>query len=188
MYYVSFFTVEQESTPNRIKNIDVVPTILKEASFRSRKWMRLGEKLGISKEALDNVNGDSIPQCLQECLAVWAKEKSPTWKDLIDALNAIGEAKAAEHISKYKYVQPVILYFSTYINGFYYLHPLGIIINLQKLLLINFHYILLYFFFFQVFNYETFYNCTLQFCGLIKEIFLSLNFNNIILIQSNDKY
>ena len=100
--------IEQASIPNSIKNIDVVPTILKEASFRSRKWMRLGEKLGLSTEALDNVNGDSITQCLQECLAVWAKEKSPTWKDLIDALNAIGETKAAKHISKF-IVQPVIL-------------------------------------------------------------------------------
>lgn len=86
---------------NYIKNIDIVPTILQEASFRARKWMKLGKALDLSKAALDSIKGDSISQCLDECLKVWMKEKHPTWKSLIDALNKIGETTAADNISKY---------------------------------------------------------------------------------------
>lgn len=83
--------------------MDTVSTLLKEGSFRFRKWLKLGLALGLDKSTLTSIQHDSTNKCLEECLAIWERKTgNPKWLDLVTALREIEEVAAADHIGEFK--------------------------------------------------------------------------------------
>lgn len=85
-----------------IEDVDTVLTILKEGSFRFRKWVKLGLSLKLDPSILNSIQHDSTTKCLEECLTAWKSgNKVLKWVDLIDALDKIDEKTAAEYIREF---------------------------------------------------------------------------------------
>ena len=51
--------------------------LLKDCNFPDKEWMRLGLKLGLAKNTLDNIETNhpsNVSRCLMECLFEWLKK------------------------------------------------------------------------------------------------------------------
>ena len=61
------------------------------------KWQKLGETLGIDEDLLDEIftNNETEDECLRAVLEQWL-QIHPTFEDLSDALQKIGEKQLAE--------------------------------------------------------------------------------------------
>ena len=66
----------------------------------THKWKQLGESLAIDEDHWDEIftNGETDEECLKEILDVWIKKSSPTWKEVADTVQMIGENKLAESL------------------------------------------------------------------------------------------
>ena len=66
----------------------------------SKDWKTIGVLLGVEKHILDKVKRDEegVTDCLQEMLSEWLNQVDPppTWKDLVEAVEAMNPAKAEE--------------------------------------------------------------------------------------------
>lgn len=81
-----------------------VLAMLKFFQFSSKKWYLLGAGLGIPKADLDVIKEDKCDchLCLMECLSVWLKNVTCSWKNLVKALcdTHVGERAIADGILK----------------------------------------------------------------------------------------
>ena len=63
------------------------------------KWTDIGTLLGVG-ESIDRISREKkrIHDCLREMLSEWLKQidPTPTWKELIDALEIVDKSKAKE--------------------------------------------------------------------------------------------
>ena len=63
-------------------------------------WKTIGTLLGLKSHVLERIRSDesSTMDCLQAVMSEWLKrvKPPPTWKELIDAIEAIDEQKAQE--------------------------------------------------------------------------------------------
>ena len=72
------------------------------------KWYELGEVVGISKEFLDKCRSYPSKECIIEVLDHWLRNKRPTWKDVAEALRALGLEDLSERmLSVYETGKPL---------------------------------------------------------------------------------
>ena len=65
----------------------------------THNWKKLGESLGVDEDFIDEIYTiETDEECLKKILKVWIKKSSPTWKEVADALQTIGENKLAESL------------------------------------------------------------------------------------------
>ena len=83
------------STPVNLENLfDALhPTV-------TPKWKLLGQVLGVDEDHIDEIftDGETDEECLKNVLEVWIKKSSPTWKEVADTVQKIGENKLAESL------------------------------------------------------------------------------------------
>jgi len=82
----------------RSLNVDNLVTELH--SVKS-EWQKLGEALGLDEDRLDEIFtiNESEEECLRVMLEVWfQKSWKPTWRDVANALVAIGEDQLPERL------------------------------------------------------------------------------------------
>ena len=77
--------------------------ILGDKRFPNHKWFDFGLKLNIIHNTLKDIEKDEggCNACLRECLAVWLKTGSATYKELIEAVRGIGEPPVADAIEEH---------------------------------------------------------------------------------------
>ena len=67
----------------------------------ANKWEDIGIQLDIDDGELAKVKADhqGCGSCLREMLRIWLKKVAePSWKDLVEALEYLGEEKLAQHL------------------------------------------------------------------------------------------
>ena len=69
------------------------------------KWENLGIFLAIDPGELNTIkaNDADCHNCLREMLKVWLKKPEPSWSNIIDALNDLGDEQLAKEL-KQKYI------------------------------------------------------------------------------------
>ena len=90
--------------------VEDLRVVMKELSDVCAKWYNIGVHLGVSVGALDAIEKQySDPtDCLRRTLTTWLKSSTPTWSNIIDALNAVGEVRLAADLQhKYCSSKPV---------------------------------------------------------------------------------
>ena len=91
---------QKEQTPPTIKSLikELYNTV-------ASKWEDIGILLDIEDGQLSKVKADnptSSENCLREMLRIWLKkvDPQPSWADLIESLNALGEEKVAQSLKE----------------------------------------------------------------------------------------
>ena len=65
----------------------------------THNWKKLAESLGVDEDFIDEIYTiETDEECLKKILNVWIKKSSPTWKEVADTLQTIGENKLAESL------------------------------------------------------------------------------------------
>ena len=70
----------------------------------AEKWKTIGILIGLESHILENIKKDEegVQNCLGKMLSEWLKiaDPPPTWKDIIDAVQAVDPSRA-EEMKKY---------------------------------------------------------------------------------------
>lgn len=83
---------------------------MRDGNFRTKKWLDLGEELGLHANTLDTIEDDNrdADRRLRECLVKWLERADAVdekggarWSTLVKALKAVGQKDPAAHISEY---------------------------------------------------------------------------------------
>ena len=82
--------------------VDDLRTVIKELNNVCAKWYNIGVQLGVSVGTLDAIEKQySDPSdCLRKTLMTWLKSSTPTWTNIVDALNIVGEARLAADLEQ----------------------------------------------------------------------------------------
>ena len=65
----------------------------------THNWKKLAESLGVDEDFIDEIYTiETDEECLKKILNIWIKKSSPTWKEVADTLQTIGENKLAESL------------------------------------------------------------------------------------------
>ena len=93
-----------EINPGPPLSVADLHVVTKELHNVRGKWKDIGVQLGVSICTLDAINKQySDPtDCFKETLSRWLKYSHPTWTNIINALNVIGEVKLAADL-EHKY-------------------------------------------------------------------------------------
>ena len=93
-----------------ITHLSEVWSALREGKFKNSSWIDLGVELGLHPNTLSTIEANyprDSKRCARECLVKWLEgadgvdEKGgANWKTLSNALEAVGQKNAADHISK----------------------------------------------------------------------------------------
>ncbi|XP_019859104.1 PREDICTED: uncharacterized protein LOC109587300 [Amphimedon queenslandica] len=121
-----FFYLSLFSSPLTIDQLIDVVDLLERCAFPQTRWYELGLKLGLHKNTLDVIKGDSDAtyECLTECLSKWLRRADnvdskggATFDSLSDALKSMNENAAADKLDQEKRKAKAIDIFNTH-------HPL----------------------------------------------------------------
>ena len=84
--------------------VDDLRVVMKELNDVCAKWYNIGVHLGVRVGALDAIEKQySDPtDCLRRTLTTWLKSSTPTWSNIVDALNVVGEVRLATDL-QHKY-------------------------------------------------------------------------------------
>ena len=88
----------------QLLTIDDLCVVMKELNNVHAKWYIIGVHLRVSVGTLDAINNQySNPSdCLRETLTTWLKSSTPTWSNIVDALNVVDEVRLAADL-EHKY-------------------------------------------------------------------------------------
>ena len=83
---------------------------MRDGNFRTKKWLDLGEELGLHTNTLDTIEEDNrdTDRRLRECLVKWLERADAVdenggarWSALKEALKAIEQPEPADYIGEY---------------------------------------------------------------------------------------
>ena len=102
--------LHSQSTGQQLTVDDDLRVLIKELNDVRAEWYNIGVQLGVSDGTLKAIRQLCLSDpsdCLRETLTKWLKTclSPPTWTNVIDALNVIGEARLAADL-KHKYTPP----------------------------------------------------------------------------------
>ena len=77
--------------------VDDLRTVTRELKDVRANWYNIGVQLGVSVGTLKAIKEQySDPtDCLREALTTWLKSSTPTWSNIVDALNVVDEVRLA---------------------------------------------------------------------------------------------
>ena len=86
-----------ETNPGPVLSVDDLRVVMKELNDVRAKWYNIGVHLGVSVGALDAIEKQySDPtDCLRRTITTWLKSSTPTWNNIVDALNVVDEVRLA---------------------------------------------------------------------------------------------
>ena len=70
--------------------------LMKELKDVCAKWHNIGVQLGVSVgtlKAIEKKYLNDSSDCLRETLTTWLRSSAPTWTNIFDALNVVGEVR-----------------------------------------------------------------------------------------------
>ncbi|XP_019859667.1 PREDICTED: uncharacterized protein LOC109587888 [Amphimedon queenslandica] len=96
-------TKEQSKDTLNLSHLNDIFLALVDNEFTSKKWRKLGLRLGVKHEKLNTFEkdySDEVERRVEECIAEWLKTGKATYKALVDALKKIDEIAVAINIEK----------------------------------------------------------------------------------------
>ena len=86
-----------------------VTEMLEHNHFPNSYWKELGRQLGLDNTTLDDIDEEygTLKERFEKCMHTWLKgekrKQTKTWKTLADALDRMGQNKAADKIRSDNY-------------------------------------------------------------------------------------